>query len=184
MGQLPERHEQIRLVHADFIRKVVESCQDPARQQDFESLLDAAVRSGWSALVGAVRRIAAGERGAAVFAGLDEEDQVIAESILLGLQDPSTLPKAGAGPDPALAAPGLAHMIHAAARGDAQALVLIGNMAEQMSRVGGSLGRLAGVIRPLVNGEREPERLCSGMDVQTQQLVLEILSELGRLDAH
>jgi hypothetical protein len=75
-------------------------------------------------------------------------------------------------------------MIHAAARGNAQALMLIGNMAEQMSRVGGSLGRLAGVIRPLVNGEREPERLCRGMDVQTQQLVLEILSELGRLDAH
>jgi hypothetical protein len=75
-------------------------------------------------------------------------------------------------------------MIHAAARGNAQALVLVGNMAEQMSRVGGSLGRLAAVIRPLINGERDPDRLCRGMDTQTSQLVLDVLSELGKLEAH
>jgi hypothetical protein len=53
-----------------------------------------------------------------------------------------------------------------------------------MSRVGGSMARLAGVVRPLINGERDPDRLCRGMDGQTQQLVLDILTELGRLDAH
>jgi hypothetical protein len=184
MAQLPDRHEQIRLVHADFIRQVVETCQNPDRRQDFEALLDSAARSGWAALVGAVRRIAAGERGQAVFAGLDEEDQVIAESILMGLQDPSTLPKPGARPDPTLAAPGLAHMIHAAGRGNAEALVLVGNMAEQMNRVGGSMGRLAAVVRPMIDGERDPDRLCKGMDAQAQQLVLDILAELGRLEAH
>jgi hypothetical protein len=184
MTRLPDRREQIRLVHADFIGQVVQACQNPARRQEFETLLDTAVQSGWTSLVGAVRRIAAGERGSEVFAGLDEEDQVIAESILLGLQDPATLPKPDARPDPGLAAPGLAHMIHAAARGDAQALVLVGNMAEQMSRVGGSMGRLAGAVRPLLNGERDPDRLCKGMDAQTQQLVLDILTELGRLEAH
>jgi hypothetical protein len=184
MTEFLDRHEQIRIVHADFIRQVVETCRNPDRRREFETLLESAKQSGWGALVAGVRRIAAGERGPAAFAGLDEEDQVIAESILRGLQDPSTLPNPQAKADPTLAAPGLAHMIHAAARGNAQALVLVGNMAEQMSRVGGSLGRLAAVVRPLINGERNPDRLCKGMDTQTSQLVLDILSELGRLEAH
>jgi hypothetical protein len=74
-------------------------------------------------------------------------------------------------------------MIHAA-RTDPQALVLIGNMADQMSKVGGSMARLAAVVRPLINGERNPDQLCRGMDTQTRQLVLEILGELGKLEAH
>lgn len=184
MTEIPDRHEQIRLVHAQFIRQVVETCANPDRQQDLETLLNNAERSGWQALVSAVRRIAAGARGPALFAGLDEEDQVIAESILRGLQDPSSLPEANAKPDPTLAAPGLAHMIHAAGRGHAQAFVLVGNMAEQMSRVGGSMGRLAAVIRPMIDGERNLDRLCKGMDAQTTQLVLDTLHELGRLEAH
>jgi hypothetical protein len=184
MTELLDRHEQIRIVHADFIRRVVETCCNPDRRGEFEALLQGAEQSGWATLVAGVRRIATGQRGPAVFAGLDEEDQVIAESILRGLQDPSTLPAPQARADPTLAAPGLAHMIHAAARGNAQALVLVGNMAEQMSRVGGSLGRLAAVIRPLINGERDPDRLCRGMDTQTSQLVLDVLSELGKLEAH
>lgn len=184
MSQMPDRHEQIRLVHANFIRQVVEMSQNPDRRRDLEALLQGAEQQGWSVLVGAVRRIARGERSPAVFAGLDEEDQVIAESILRGLQDPATLPDPAKAQDASLAAPGLAHMIHAAARGNAQALILVGNMADQMSKVGGGMTRLAGVIRPLIDGERDPARLCRGMDVRTEQLVLEILAELGRLQAH
>lgn len=180
----PDRHEQIRLVHADFICQVVESCRDPDRKQNLDTLLAAAAESGWTLLVGAVRKIAAGERGQSLFSGLDEEDQVIAEAILRGLQDPSTLPDPKAQADATFAAPGLAHMIHAAATGNAQALMLIGNMAEQMSSVGGSMGRLAAIIRPLINGERDPDRLCKGMDTQGETLVLDILTELGRLEAH
>jgi hypothetical protein len=183
MPNLPDRREQIRIMHGDFIRQVVRTCGNPERWQDLETLLATAEQQGWSALVAAVRRIAVGERGSAVFAGLDEEDQVIAESILQGLQDPSSLPPPQAKADPTLAAPGLAHMIHSA-KGNPQALMLIGNMAEQMSKVGGSMARLAAVIRPLINGERDPNRLCKGMDAQTEQLVLDILSELGRLEPH
>lgn len=184
MAAFPDRHEQIRLVHAHFIRQVVETCAIPDRRQELEALLQGAERSGWTALAGAVRRIAAGERGRELFAGLDEEDQIIADSILRGLQDPSTLPAAGAKPDATVAAPGLAHMIHMASRGNPQALVLLGNMAEQMSTAGGNLGRLASVIRPLVNGERDPERLRKGMDAQTERLMLDILAELGQLESH
>jgi hypothetical protein len=184
MPGLPDQHEQIRRVHADFIRQVVETCANPDRRDDLETLLLTAEQNGWGALVGAVRRIASGERGSRLFAGLDEEDQVIAESILRGLQDPATLPSIEKRADPAMAAPGLAHMIHAAARGNPQALMLIGNMAEQMSKVGGGMGLVAAVIRPLINGERDPEKLCKGMDARTRQLVLDILRELGQFEAH
>jgi hypothetical protein len=180
----PDRHEQIRLVHAEFIREVAQTCRNPERRQDFETLMTTAANNGWSELVGALRRIDAGEQGQAVFAGLDEEDQIIADSVLRGLQDPSTLPDPKQRQDPTLAAPGLAHMIHAAATGNAQALMLIGNMAEQMSNVGGPMARLAGVIRPLINGERDPDRLTRGMDSQGERLVLDILTELGKLEAH
>jgi hypothetical protein len=184
MANCPDRHEQIRIVHADFIRQVVETCQNPESKQDFEALLYSAAENGWSDLVRAIRRISAGEQEQAAFARLDEEDQVIARAILRGIQDPSTLPDARAKPNPAVAAPGLAHMIHAAATGNAQALMLVGNMAEQMSTVGGNMGRLAAIIRPLIDGERDPDRLCKGMDAQGESLVLGILGELGRLEAH
>jgi len=184
VSSFPDRHEQIRLVHADFIRQVAETCRNPARQQDFETLLRTAEQSGWSRLVGALRRIAAGEDGRAVFAGLDEEDQIIADAVLRGLQDPSSLPDPKQRQDPALAAPGLAHIIHAAATGNTQALTLIGDMAEQMSNVGGPMARLAGIIRPLINGERDPDRLSKGMDRQGEQLVLDILAELAKMERH
>ncbi|UHD18967.1 hypothetical protein LT988_18290 [Thiocapsa bogorovii] len=173
----------MRLVHATFIRQVVALTQRPEGQAELEGLLAEAEQQGWSGLVAVLRRIAKGERSPALLSGLDEEDQVIVESVLRGLQDPSSLPDPSQAHDPTLAAPGLAHMIHAA-RTDPQALVLIGNMADQMSKVGGSMARLAGVVRPLINGERNADQLCRGMDTQTRQLVLEILGELGKLEAH
>lgn len=183
MTRLPDREEQIRRVHAAFIRQVVETCQGAERRPAFDQLLGAAEQQGWTDLVRALRRIAGGDRSTGVLEGLDEEDRVITESILRGLQDPATLPDRARAQDPTLAAPGLAHMIHAA-RASPEALMLVGNMADQMSRAGGSLARLAGIIRPLIDGERDPDRLCRGMDTQGSQLVLDILRELGQLEAH
>jgi len=182
MPDFPDRHEQIRLTHAEFICQVARTCGNAERRQEFQALLTGATQSGWGDLVGALKRMAAGERGPGLFAGLDEEDQIIADAILRGMQDPSTLPDPNQRQDPTLAAPGLAHMIHAAATGNAQALMLVGNMAEQMSKVGGPMARLAGIVRPLINGERDPDRLCKGMDAQGKQLVLGILTELGKLE--
>jgi hypothetical protein len=183
LAAIPERREQIRLVHATFIRQVVALTQRPDGRAELDALLAGAEQQGWSDLVAALRRMAEGDRSPGLLSGLDEEDRVIAESVLRGLQDPASLPDPSRAQDPTLAAPGLAHMIQAA-RTDPAALVLIGNMADQMSKVGGSMARLAGVIRPLINGERNPDQLCRGMDTPTRQLVLEILAELGRLEAH
>lgn len=181
---LPSRNEQIILSHAAFICQVVEFSQNPERGPELDKLLNSARENGWEGLVAAIRKILQGQRELSLIRGLDEEDQVIAESILRGLQDPSTLPDPAQQASPTLAAPGLAHMIHAAATGNAQALILISNMAEQMSKAGGAMARLAGMVRPMINGERDADKLCSNMDAQTSRLVLGILEELGKLDHH
>lgn len=184
MSIIPSRQEQIRAVHGPFIRQVVEASQIVGHEQALEVLLSTAQQNGWQALVNALRRILAGQRDDGVLQGLDEEDRVIAEAVMRGLQDPATLPKPDTKPDPAMAAPGLAGMIQAAGSGNVQALQLVADMAEQMSKAGGDMARLAAVIRPLINGERDPDKLCKGMSTQGEQLVLGILAELGRVDVH
>ncbi len=184
MPMIANNQEQILTMHGPFIRQVVETSQIAGREPELETLLSTARHNGWLALVGALRRILAGRRDSGVLHGLDEEDRVIAEAVMRGLQDPATLPKRDIKPDPAMAAPGLAGMIQAAGSGNVQALQLVANMAEQMSKAGGDMARLAAVIRPLINGERDPDRLCKGMSTQGEQLVLGILAELGRADVH
>ena len=184
MPTLPPQHQQIVQAHAAFICRFVELSQNAASRPALEELLRGAEDAGWSRLVAALRLIAAGRRNPATLVGLDEEDPVIAEAILRGLTDPATLPDPDRKPDGAFAAPGLAAMIHAAARGDAQTLVMLSHMAEQMSRAGGEMARLAGLVRRLVNGERDANALERGLSVRTRQLLHSILEELGRLDRH
>lgn len=178
------RDDQIRQAHATFICKLVELAGRASAADELDELLRSAEEQGWTRLVGALRQILGGRRDSGALQGLDDEDRVIAEAVLLGLQDPGTLPDPRSKPDPTLAAPGLAQLIHEAGSGNAQALTIISQMAEQMSRAGGGMARLAAVIRPLVNGERDPDRLCRNMDARGQQLALQILDELGKLQLH
>ena len=182
--QTPDREQQIIQAHAAFICQAVECIQQSGAESRLEALLSAAAENGWTALAAAVRQFASGRRDLALIGGLDEEDRVIAEAILRGLQDPSSLPDPQRKADPTLAAPGLAGMIHAAASGNVQALTLISQMAEQMSRVGGDMSRVAAVIRPMINGQRDPDTLCARLDTRGRQLVLQILDELGKLEPH
>lgn len=184
MSTISRRHEQMLAVHGPFIRQVVEASRIAGREQELELLLSSAQQNGWKALVGALRQILAGRRDDGTLRGLDEEDRVIAEAVMRGLQNPATLPKQDSGPDPAMAAPGLAGMIRAAASGNVQALQLIAEMAKQMSEAGGEMARLAAVIRPLINGERDVDKLCKGMSARGERVVLGILAELGQSDVH
>jgi len=179
-----DKEQQIILTHAAFIRQVVEFAGNADRRKELDALLQGAEANGWTRLAAALRTILGGRRDPGVLEALDEEDRAIAGAVLRGLQDPATLPDPNARPDATMAAPGLAHMIHAAATGNTQALMLVANMAEQMSKAGGDMAQLAGRIRPMVNGERDPDRLCRGMGPRGEQLVLGILDELGRLDLH
>ncbi|MCU7848954.1 MAG: hypothetical protein KZQ89_13335 [Candidatus Thiodiazotropha sp. (ex Lucinoma kastoroae)] len=177
-----DRKDQILAAHAAFINQVIMTGPQSDRQDEFEQLLKTASESGWNDLVATLRKIFhKGRRDIELLNNLDEEDQVITEAILQGLQDPNTLPDPNAKADPAMAAPGLASMIHAAGSGNAQALQIIAGMADQMSRAGGPMAKLASVIRPLINGERDPEKLCKQMDSRTEAVVLGILEELKNL---
>jgi hypothetical protein len=184
MNRLPPREVQIVQAHSALIHRVVQACQNRTAVPDLEEVLRASAEKGWTAMVRAVRQILAGRRDPSLLGGLDDEDRVIVQSILRGLQDPSSLPPLQSAGDPTMAAPGLAAMLNAAASGDTQALKLVAGMAEQMSRAGGDMARLAAIIRPLVNGEGDAEKLCKGMSAQGRNLVLSILEELARLRPH
>lgn len=184
MAELPPKHQQIIQAHAPLIVGVVQAVQNRDLLPQIEEALRVTEQNGWADLVAAIRKILKGARERTLFAGLDEEDTVILEAILRGIQNPASLPDPDRQADPTLAAPGLAHMIHAASRGNAQALALLANMAEQMTRVGGDMGRLGGLMKRLVDGERNPEILCKGMGAQGESLVLSLLEELGKLETH
>jgi hypothetical protein len=184
MAELPPRAQQIIQAHAGLIVGVVQAIQNRDLLPQIEEALRVTAQNGWTDLVAAIRRVIAGARDRSVFDGLDEEDTVIVEAILRGLQNPASLPDPDAQADPTLAAPGLAHMVHAAATGNVEALQLVANMAEQMTRVGGDMGRVGGIVRRLVDGERDPDVLCKGMTAQGESLVLSIIEELGKLELH
>jgi len=184
MATLPAKDQQIIEAHTGLIHRVVIGCQNRQMVPDLDDILKQAEENGWLQLVAAIRKILAGSRDASVLHGLDDEDRVIVQSILYGLQNPETLPDLGEGVNGAMAAPGIAAMVNGARRGNLETLQLLGTMAQQMLQAGGDMARLAGILRPLVQGERDADKLTSGMGAEGQKLVVAILEELGRLDLH
>jgi len=182
--ELPDAVEQVRRMHAPFIHAVVGALRDRSRMPELMRTLTAAEQQGWATLAGALRQIVDGKRDASVKLGLDEEDRVIVDTVLRGLENPASLPALDQQPDGRAAAPGLASMISAAGHGDAKALAVLADMAEQMVRAGGDMARLGGVMRRLVNGERDGDVLMKGMGPLGRQLLLDILSELGKAGVH
>ncbi|HHZ87803.1 MAG TPA: hypothetical protein EYN73_07315 [Chromatiaceae bacterium] len=178
---MQERDQQILQTHAVLIVQVVHTCGNPEHKQALLLAVKAAESNGWVVLAQTIRKILDGNRDDALLNGLDEEDHVIIKAILRGLQDPSTLPDPTAKADASSAAPGLASIIHAAGTGDTGALEQIATMAEGMSRAGGDMAMIAGCIRPMVNGERDANKLCEKLSLSSEGLVLAILSELGKL---
>ena len=181
---ISDQKQQIVQFHAALIHNVVMACLQRELLPQLEPILETSARNGWATLVSAIRKVINGKRDVSVLAGLDEEDSAILEAILCGIQDPSSLPDPEAKPDPSLAAPGLASMIDAAARGNPQALHMLASMAEQMVRAGGDMAKLGGMMKKLVDGERDADKLAKGMNVQGQELVYSILTELGKLAVH
>lgn len=182
---IPERDQQIRMVHAELIHQVVLACAQSDKNAEarvtLESGLGVALQQGWDDLVKVIRNIVSGKRDAALLNGLDEEDTVIIKSILEGLQNPDSLPDLNQQGDATQAAPGLAQMIHAAGRGDAQALQAVSMMAEQMTQAPGDMAQLGGNIKRLIDGERDADLLCKGMSTNGEQLMLNLIGELNKL---
>lgn len=183
MSQLLNKAEQIRQAHAGLIHRVVIASQNRGAVPDLDQVLKQAEDNGWTALVARIRKILAGNRDDSLLGALDEEDAVVVRSILEGIRNPQTLPDLSQEIDGTMAAPGIAAIVHNARRGNVEALQLLGNMATQMMQAGGDMARLAGIMRPLVLGERDPNKLCEGMSEPGQQLVEAILTQLGELEA-
>ncbi len=125
MVQVPEKQQQILIAHAGLIHRVVKACANRAHAPDLDQLLFQAEQNDWRALVRAIRRILRGERNLAAFQDIDDEDRVILESILRGIQNPETLPSMNGDYDPKVAAPGIASMVHTVRRGNVEALQVV-----------------------------------------------------------
>lgn len=179
-----DRKQQIIHSHAVVIVQVVQCTTNSDLIPQVEEILTVSEKNGWGDLVAIIRRIIKGERDENLLLGLDEEDATIAEAILQGIQNPASLPDPNKPTNASMAAPGLAHMVHQAATGNPQALQVISQMAEQMSQAGGDMRNLGGIIRKMINGERDPKILAKGMGVQGRQLVDSILEELHKLAGH
>jgi hypothetical protein len=179
-----DRIEQIRTAHAAFIHTVVRAVASAEARVELEPLLASAGQQGWTDLVRTVRAVLNGARDTGLLAGLDEEDHAIVGAILEGIRNPATLPDPNARPEGRHAAPGLAGLLAAARRGDAQALAALGDMAKHMLSLGGDMALLGGRLRELLNGERELDRLSRGMGVAARGLMSAIVEELARLEAH
>ncbi|HNF88865.1 MAG TPA: hypothetical protein PLL19_06000 [Thiobacillaceae bacterium] len=184
MAKMPDAVEQVLLMHGPFIHAVVGALRDRSRLPELMETLSEAERQGWARLAAALRLVVDGRRDESLRLGLDEEDRIIVDAVLRGLDNPASLPPLDRQPDATAAAPGLAAMINASARGDAQALAALATMAEQMVRAGGDMARLGGIMRRLVNGERDADGLARGMGPLGRQLLLDILDELGRTSLH
>jgi hypothetical protein len=184
MTNIPSQEEQIRQSHAILIHQVVHACQNEDAKQQLKPMLDMAAQQNWNELVSAINKIVAGQRSENLLTGLDDEDKVIVKSILLGLQNPASLPEVQQQADATMAAPGLASMINSACRGDVTALQAASLMADQMTSTEGDMRQLGGIMKRLIDGERDPDVLTKNMTENGKQLVLQILGELGKLNSH
>ena len=181
MAQLPSAVEQVLRIHAPFLHAVVGALRDRSQLPALMKELEAAEQQGWPKLVGALRHIIDGRRDPSIKLGLDEEDTILVDAVLRGIENPATLPAADQQPDGSGAAPGLAALIDASARGDAQAMSVLANMAEQMLKAGGDMAKLGGAMRRLVNGERDADQLIKGMGPLGRELMISLLDELAKL---
>ena len=182
--QTPDKQQQFLQTHAGLIVAVVQTIHNPELKPQLDHVLKQSEQNGWVGLVAAIRKIMIGSRDDSLLAIQDDEDRTIIDAILKGIQDPTTLPKPEQQGDATTAAPMLAKLVHDASRGDHDAVIMLGGLAEQMSSAGGDMSNLSAVIKNMIDGERNVDMLCTRMGPQGESLITAILSELGKLDIH
>jgi hypothetical protein len=180
----PDKREQIIQTHASLVQAVVQTIHNMDLKPHLDQILQQSAQNGWQELVDAINKILAGSRDPSLLNGLDDEDAIIVDTILRGLQDPSTLPEVEQTGDASQAAPMFARLIDEARRGNTNSLSILGSMAEQMVNAGGDMANLSAILKDMVDGERDVDKLCTRMGLQGESLVTQILSELAKLDLH
>ncbi len=179
---LPDRSRQVIQTYAAFIHGVATACVQPLLLGPLQPMLARIEKQGWVNLAAALRLVIAGRRDSGVYIGLEDDERIIVEAILRGIQDPSTLPDPADKANPVAAAPGLAGMIRASANGNPAATSALADMAEQMVKAGGDMAKLGGHLYRMVNGERNIDMLTRGMGIKGRGLITQLLVELERED--
>jgi hypothetical protein len=175
--------DEILRDHSTLIHRVVMHCNKPGSVADLEQILQLAEENDWNKLVATIRNIMSGNRERALLHDLDQEENIIIESILNGLEDPGTLPTATADLNSALAAPGIASLIHSSIQGDSASLNIISNLTKQMQDSGGDYSNIAEGIKTMIDGERDLAKLTADISEREQKLLAEILTELTAMEA-
>lgn len=180
----PDKNQQILQLHSSLILAVVQTIHNQEFKPHLDQVLQQSAQNGWQDLVNVINKIVAGNRDQSLVKGLDDEDAVIVDCILRGLQDPETLPKVEQSGDASQAAPMFARLIDEARRGNHNSLSMLASMAEQMSQAGGDMASLSAILKDMIDGERDVDKLCTRMGPQGESLITAILSELAKLDLH
>lgn len=176
--------EDILQEHSRLIHRVVMECNDPGSVPDMEFALQQAEDNGWIKLVTTIRFIMSGNRNPGVLDGLDDEDHQIISAVLNGLEDPATLPTLKTDFNSPVIASGIAGLLNATLSGNVQAQQVLNSMTDEMIQGGDDLGAVASRLRPIVEGERDPEKICAGLSDYGRNLLFEILVELKKFEAH
>ena len=181
---ITDKHAQILQTHAGLIMSVVQCTQNPSMREQLDIALQRSAQNGWEGLVKTITKILNGSREDSLLNSLDDEDKIIVTAILKGIQDPTTLPKPDEQANASMAAPMLAKLISEASRGDHNAVIMLGGMADQMNAAGGDMASVGAVLKNMIDGERDVDKLCTRVGQQGDSLISAILDELSKLDIH
>jgi len=157
-------------------------CNEPNSASDLEQALQLAEANDWQKLVATIRNIMSGNRGRTLLQNLDEEETIIIESILNGIDDPATLPAVTADLNSDMAASGIASLIHASMQGNTESANVIDSLTTQMSNTGSEYATIAVSIKKMIEGERNLEILIENISEQGHNLMTDILTELKTLE--
>ena len=144
---ITDKHAQILQTHAGLIMSVVQCTQNPSMREQLDIALQRSAQNGWEGLVKTITKILNGSREDSLLNSLDDEDKIIVTAILKGIQDPTTLPKPDEQANASMAAPMLAKLISEASRGDHNAVIMLGGMADQMNAAGGDMASVGAVLK-------------------------------------
>lgn len=178
MDHKPKQVEELLKLHAELLHDVVNACHDKDKQVELLAMLNEAENNGWQKLCEAIRTILSGQRDESVLDGLDEEDAILIQAILIGIENPETLPKHDLEAQRNDAAIGLASTIASACQGDPKAMELIAHMEQTFLENPTEMGAMGNAIRKMVNGERSAVTLVENMDSTSSMLIEHVLKEL------
>ncbi len=174
--------EEILQDHSTLIHRVVMHCNEPGSVADLEQALQLAEENDWQKLVATIRNIMSGNRDRSLLQDLDEEEKIIIETILKGIENPGTLPPVNADLNSAMAAPGIASLIQASMLGNAESTNIINSLTTQMLNTGTEYAAIAVSIKKMIEGERNLEILIENISEQGHKLMTDILTELKTLE--